>query len=161
MRYKTTIGILVVLSSGLPIGCSSVHSYTQNSNKSLTIDANRAGGPMWVRNSNRTEVLIIPRPQENEAIILYEPAKGQPMKVKFTKDELTGFAALLETNNAEEVKKVVDSISGTLKGAGVDCCEKRERVSSCEWQCCDGSKCTTCNKTLSKALTYLWPSSRK
>lgn len=177
MRYRATIGVLVVLSYGLSVACSSVHSYTQNSNRSPTANVGSRGRivptanrnradtvpvPMWVRNSNsnRTEVLVIPRPQENEWIILYEPARGQPIKVKFTKDEVSDFAALLKTNNAEEVRKVVDSISATLKEARVDCCEKKDKVSSCEWQCCDGSKVTTCNRTLNQALTYLWPASR-
>jgi hypothetical protein len=181
MPNRTTLGILVVLSYGLSVGCSSVHSYTQNSNRSPSVTRNRAGtaplstrnsnrptdgtgtgtAPTWIRNSNRTEVIIIPRPQENESIILFEPAKGQPIKVKFTKDEVSDFAALLKTKNAEEVKKVVDSISATLKEARVDCCEKKEKVSSCEWQCCDGSKVTTCNRTLNQALTYLWPAKQQ
>jgi hypothetical protein len=68
-------------------------------------------------------------------------ANSNMVTIKFSEEEL------------EKIKEDASLLMKKLKSKGVKCCEKRERISSCIWRCCDGKLIKTCgNQVLNDAF---------
>ncbi len=77
------------------------------------------------------------------------PPEGATLEFKTKDKEKT---LKFSYHELQQARKNVSIVFDKLEASGVSCCEPRQKISKCIYECCDGSQARTCDKTLGAAL---------
>lgn len=129
-----------------------VTSWSQNSNtRSAKPKGGLSAGTGRQANSNWSAKQVKPY------LVKYLPVAGKPVRLAFEPQGVKDFQAAVKAKNKERIDEYLDFVSSEFENAKIECCEKRTKISSCVWTCCDGSKVDTCSNTaLTDVVTLLW-----